>query len=142
MAVLEGKKPICLTRDAFSLLVMGMTGKAAIMWKLRYIEAFNALEAAAREDHTNLAREAGYMQGRDETLALPVMETERKKGYLAGLMEADRIWRRNNSPRALRRMAELRRKGCTWREIGKTVGISSDAARKRVVRAVAHGGVL
>ena len=38
-----------LTRDAFSLLAMGMTGKAAVMWKLRYIEAFNALEAAARE---------------------------------------------------------------------------------------------
>ena len=26
-----------LTRDALSLLVMGFTGKAAIMWKLRYI---------------------------------------------------------------------------------------------------------
>ena len=39
-----------LTRDAFSLLVMGFTGKAAIQWKLRYIEAFNALEAAVREN--------------------------------------------------------------------------------------------
>lgn len=39
-----------LTRDAFSLLVMGFTGKAAIQWKLRYIEAFNALEAAMREN--------------------------------------------------------------------------------------------
>ena len=38
-----------LTRDAFSLLAMGFTGKAAIMWKLQYIEAFNALEAAALE---------------------------------------------------------------------------------------------
>jgi Rha family phage regulatory protein len=36
-----------LTRDAFSLLAMGFTGKAAIMWKLKYIEAFNQLEAAA-----------------------------------------------------------------------------------------------
>lgn len=35
-----------LTRDGFSLLAMGFTGKAAVMWKLRYIEAFNALEAA------------------------------------------------------------------------------------------------
>ena len=38
-----------LTRDALSLLVMGMTGKAAVMWKLRYIEAFNEMEAALRE---------------------------------------------------------------------------------------------
>lgn len=38
-----------LSRDAFSLLAMGFTGKAAIQWKLRYIEAFNSLEAAALE---------------------------------------------------------------------------------------------
>lgn len=40
-----------LTRDAFSLLVMGMTGKAAIRWKLRYIEAFNAMERELAERH-------------------------------------------------------------------------------------------
>ena len=33
-----------LTRDAFSLLVMGFTGPEALSWKLRYIEAFNAME--------------------------------------------------------------------------------------------------
>ena len=44
-----------LTRDALSLLVMGFTGKAAIMWKLRYIEAFNAMEQAL---HENIRREA------------------------------------------------------------------------------------
>ena len=45
----EKRRAFRLNRDAFSLLAMGMTGKAAVMWKLRYIEAFNALEAAARE---------------------------------------------------------------------------------------------
>lgn len=44
-----------LTRDALSLLIMGFTGKAAIMWKLRYIEAFNAMEQAL---HENIQREA------------------------------------------------------------------------------------
>lgn len=34
-----------LTRDAFSLLAMGFTGKAALAWKVRYIEAFNGMEA-------------------------------------------------------------------------------------------------
>lgn len=33
-----------LTRDGFSLLAMGFTGKAALEWKVRYIEAFNAME--------------------------------------------------------------------------------------------------
>lgn len=35
-----------LTRDGFTLLAMGFTGKAAMTWKLRYIEAFNAMEEA------------------------------------------------------------------------------------------------
>jgi Rha family phage regulatory protein len=34
-----------LTRDAFSLVCFGYTGKKAIAWKIRYIEAFNAMEA-------------------------------------------------------------------------------------------------
>lgn len=33
-----------LTRDGFSLLVMGFTGPAALHWKLQYIEAFNKME--------------------------------------------------------------------------------------------------
>lgn len=43
------EKVYLLTRDALSLLVMGFTGKAAIMWKLRYIEAFNAMESRLRD---------------------------------------------------------------------------------------------
>lgn len=34
-----------MTRDGFSLLVMGFTGSAAMQWKLKYIEAFNMMEA-------------------------------------------------------------------------------------------------
>lgn len=33
-----------MNRDGFSLLVMGFTGKAALEWKLKYIEAFNMME--------------------------------------------------------------------------------------------------
>ena len=33
-----------ITRDGFSLLVMGFTGKKALDWKLKYIEAFNLME--------------------------------------------------------------------------------------------------
>lgn len=41
-----------LTRDGFSLLVMGFTGTAALHWKLLYIEAFNKMEAALRKQNT------------------------------------------------------------------------------------------
>ena len=33
-----------MNRDGFSLLVMGFTGKKALEWKLKYIEAFNQME--------------------------------------------------------------------------------------------------
>lgn len=35
-----------ITRDGFSFLAMGFTGKEAAQWKEAYIEAFNAMEAA------------------------------------------------------------------------------------------------
>lgn len=68
-----------LTRDGFTLLVMGFTGAAAVRWKIRYIEAFNALEAAVAEDRASLARESGYLQGLDEgrASAAPLLDETR-----------------------------------------------------------------
>lgn len=37
-------KEYLLTRDGFSLLVMGFTGTKALEWKLKYIDAFNKME--------------------------------------------------------------------------------------------------
>jgi Rha family phage regulatory protein len=38
-------RPMCnLTRDGFTLLAMGFTGKAAMQFKLAYIDAFNRME--------------------------------------------------------------------------------------------------
>ncbi|WP_313758505.1 Rha family transcriptional regulator [Tissierella sp.] len=38
-----------LTRDGFTLLAMGFTGRKALEWKLKYIEAFNKMENALKE---------------------------------------------------------------------------------------------
>ena len=38
-----------ITRDGFTLLAMGFTGKAAMRFKVAYIEAFNAMEKQLRE---------------------------------------------------------------------------------------------
>lgn len=48
-----GKKyPMYLmNRDGFSLLAMGFTGKEAVQWKLKYIEAFNQMEKQLAEQH-------------------------------------------------------------------------------------------
>ena len=42
-------KEYLMNRDGFSLLVMGFTGKEALAWKLKYIEAFNAMEKKLKE---------------------------------------------------------------------------------------------
>lgn len=144
----QGKKrpAYLLTRDAFSLLVMGMTGKTSIMWKLRYIEAFNALEQAqlqrereSFENQAELAREAGYLQGRQEALCLPVMQAERKQGYLDGLKEGKRLAQRNDRLRALEKMARYVAKGLSYREIGKILGISRSAVGQRIAAAKKRG---
>jgi Rha family phage regulatory protein len=44
----EMRPAYTMNRDAFSLLVMGFTGKDALQWKLAYIDAFNRMEAALR----------------------------------------------------------------------------------------------
>lgn len=38
-----------MTRDGFSLLAMGFTGKKAMSFKLQYIEAFNAMESTLKK---------------------------------------------------------------------------------------------
>jgi Rha family phage regulatory protein len=38
-----------MNRDGFSLLAMGFTGKKALEWKIRYIQAFNEMERKLKE---------------------------------------------------------------------------------------------
>ena len=45
-------KEYLLTRDGFSLLVMGFNGREALEWKLKYIEAFNKMEKQLKELQT------------------------------------------------------------------------------------------
>lgn len=44
-AVTRSEKYYNLTRDGFSLLVMGFTGQRAYQWKIEFIKAFNTMEA-------------------------------------------------------------------------------------------------
>ncbi|MFQ9249677.1 MAG: Rha family transcriptional regulator [Faecalibacterium prausnitzii] len=40
-----------MNRDGFALLAMGFTGKEAVTWKLKYIEAFNQMEKQLAAQH-------------------------------------------------------------------------------------------
>lgn len=50
-------KEYLLTRDGFSLLVMGFTGQKALEWKLKYIEAFNKMERTLKEQKNSMSLE-------------------------------------------------------------------------------------
>ena len=55
-----------LTRDGFSFLAMGFTGKKAAAWKEKFLEAFNAME------HTLLDQQKdSFMEQAQEQQALP-----------------------------------------------------------------------
>jgi len=50
-------KEYLLTRDGFSLLVMGFTGPKALNWKLKYIQAFNEMEQTLKNGQVKLSKE-------------------------------------------------------------------------------------
>lgn len=116
------EKAYQLTRDAFSLLVMGMTGKAAIQWKLRYIEAFNALEAAAMGRQTDLARQEGYARGVSESRqAIAEANTAMRQARESGRREgAETMLSLRPSQRVvLKKALRYARMGLSCREIAK-----------------------
>ena len=51
-----------LTRDGFSLLVMGFTGSKALQWKLKYIEAFNKMEQELKGQALNTSELSPELQ--------------------------------------------------------------------------------
>lgn len=57
----ENRKCYNLTRDGFSLLVMGFTGKKALEWKLKYIEAFNLMEQKIREQYSDISPQLQFL---------------------------------------------------------------------------------
>jgi len=62
-----------MTRDGFVLLVIGFTGKRAMEWKLKYIEAFNAMEKA-QKDKLYLNAALQIPRESDLTVLLPTGE--------------------------------------------------------------------
>lgn len=52
----RNQKCYLMNRDGFSLLAMGFTGQKALDWKLKYIEAFNALEKEYNSPEKIMAR--------------------------------------------------------------------------------------
>lgn len=81
-----------MTRDGFTLLAMGFTGSKALKWKLRYIEAFNAMEAELRRiansGPTIDLNDPGALRGLLLTYSEKALELERQVKELLPSQEA------------------------------------------------------
>jgi Rha family phage regulatory protein len=93
----ESRRAFALTRDGFTLLAMGFTGAAAVQWKLKYIEAFNALERAVLEN----ARADALTQG--ARMAMRLTPARRRR---------------------MRRAAAYRDKGLSMSDIAKLLDVN------------------
>lgn len=65
--VVRGKEypNFMMTRDGFSLLAMGFTGKDAMKWKIGYINAFNSMEQALKKDSDKLEWKQARIQSKE-----------------------------------------------------------------------------
>lgn len=67
-----------MTRDGFTLLAMGFTGKKALEFKLRYIEQFNKMEAMLKEMNTPDAVTATEIRSLQTHFDTRLVEMERR----------------------------------------------------------------
>ncbi len=72
-----------MTKDGFTLLAMGYTGKRALNFKIKYINKFNELEAALRDDEIrtlSVSSQKKCMKTLQELL--PIDEKQEKINYI------------------------------------------------------------
>ncbi len=87
------QKMYLMSRDGFSFLVMGFTGKQAAQWKERYIAAFNEMEGKLRTEN----EEGALHQTERELLEmyrkhLGLLDRHKKRGSKITLEEKKQIW--------------------------------------------------
>ena len=80
----QNKQPyrmIYMNRDGFTLLAMGFTGKKALQFKMKYIQAFNQMEKEIKQqlDTSNLSPELQMFNQMFKSLANQELETKELK---------------------------------------------------------------
>lgn len=73
-----------MTRDGFSLLAMRFIGQQAQQWKIKYITAFNAMEA---EILSNRTKEISVMDELNKAYLLMESDKEKASAFGSGLNE-------------------------------------------------------
>lgn len=76
-----------MNRDGFTLLAMGFTGKEALEWKFKYIEAFNEMESKLNSPEFIMNRALEISRKQIEALMLENNELKPKGEYFDALVE-------------------------------------------------------
>jgi Rha family phage regulatory protein len=72
---------VLMSRDGFSLLAMGFTGKAALTWKVKFLDAFSRMERTIASELPLLRSTVAELRAANERLALP---STKRPHHLAG----------------------------------------------------------
>lgn len=127
------------TEEGVYIISMLARTNEAKKFRARVALLLRRLRRERQEAALELARQAGYAQGRDEARSLPAMQAERKAGYLEGMKEGQRLQKRRDGLTALVRIYRYLRKGLSYAETAKLVGLTKNAVAKRVQRARRNG---
>ncbi|WP_297900793.1 Rha family transcriptional regulator [uncultured Campylobacter sp.] len=150
-----------ITRDGFSLLVMGFTGERAYRWKIEFIAAFNKMEAMMRRGDSHLDalidnmgalhEKIDKLQAKNSALAGELIEANRK--YTATLERENELLRsarvsdtplnapvlvgtgRKFSPSELQRAQKLKAQGFTNARIAQALGRNLSTVARNLRRA-------
>lgn len=72
-----------MTRDGFTLLAMGFTGKRAMEWKIKYINAFNTMEQYISNIKADKLLQKSSMQFLKDNLSMPEGRDYQKANTIA-----------------------------------------------------------
>lgn len=139
-----------LTRDGFTFLCMGFTGSQAAIWKERYIEAFNQMEAALRanppahQQQLALATQVGQLTDMVKALTEALHAQDQRfiglqgqmigsqKGHIRSLNVIAQLQKRHEAEDIRRTIIYMKARGDTNAEIMRVTGKCSNYIRQRV----------
>ena len=129
-----------MNRDGFSLLVMGFTGKDALDWKLKYIDAFNKMEKKIKEqsklqsakDNTDklLVAQSKYMNAKARVAAIWLKLGERVLANAEYQQICNAYASEALTGHKVLPMPECHERYYTATEVGNMLGISANRVGK------------
>lgn len=146
------RKVIYMNRDGFTLLAMGFTGKKALEFKLKYIDAFNRMESQIKLDTTKLSPELQMFKGLFDSMAKQELKTNRIDHKLDNISEivgtSTMDWRQGTT-RLIQRIAQYQGGGDAYKdvrneiyaEVDKRAGVSLKTRLTNKRRRMADEGV-